>query len=223
MLQKTLLDSVSHELKTPLAALQVAASVLADPAIFGDTLKVKSVAQEVSVATSRLNRIVNHLLDMTRLDAGKLEPQQEWCEIPELLRDVLDQLKEVAPARKVELVLGQVPLVKTDPALLEKALFNLLHNAALYTPAEAAIKVSVSLHGRNLVLRVVDSGPGLKQEDLARIFEKFYRPEGSPAGGSGLGLPIARGLIRSMGGDLSVHNGPEEGAVFTIMLPVETK
>lgn len=223
ILQKTLLDSVSHELKTPLAALQVAASVLEDPVIFGNTEKVQSVAGEVAVATARLNRIVNHLLDMTKLDAGKVEPQQEWCEIPELLRDTLDQLQEVAPERKVELDSGELPLVKTDPTLIEKALFNLLHNAVLYTPKEASIVLAVALHGKNLVFRVLDSGPGIREGDLGRIFEKFYRLEGSPAGGSGLGLPIARGLIRSMGGDISVHNGLEKGAVFTITVPVDLK
>jgi two-component system, OmpR family, sensor histidine kinase KdpD len=223
ILQKTLLDSVSHELKTPLATLQVAASALKDPSIVAARAKVELVATEVSVATFRLSRIVNHLLDMTKLDAGKVEPQQEWCELAELLRDVLDQLKEVVPLRKVELDLGDLPLIKIDPTLLEKALFNLLHNASLYTPAEASVAVAVSLHGKNLVLRVMDSGPGLRAEDLNRIFEKFYRPEGSPAGGSGLGLAIARGLIRSMGGELTAHNGPEKGAIFTITLPVEIK
>ena len=219
-LQKNLLDSVSHELKTPLATLQAAAEALASqPA----SNTFSGLVGEISSATRRLHRIVNHLLEMTRLDAGKVEPRLEWCDPLEFADGSLRQLGETHPGRPVNIEADNLPWVLTDPELMGKILFILLHNAALYTAGESPIKLRMVYDEGRLRLSVRDRGPGLADSDIPRLFEKFYRPAGSPAGGSGLGLAIARGFARTLGGDLTAANAPDGGAVFTLDLPVQAR
>ncbi|MDX6766476.1 MAG: sensor histidine kinase KdpD [Candidatus Methylacidiphilales bacterium] len=219
-LQKNLLDSVSHELKTPLATLQAAAEALSRVATTG---AASGLADEITAATSRLHRIVNHLLEMTRLDSGKVEPRLEWCDPAEIVGEAVKQLRETHPGRPVQIEVEGLPWVLTDPELVGKILFNLLHNAALYTPAEMPVKVRAAWNQGHLRFRVRDHGPGLGDTDPTRLFEKFYRPPGSPAGGSGLGLALARGFARTLGGDLSAANAPDGGAVFRLDLPSESR
>jgi two-component system sensor histidine kinase KdpD len=219
-LQKNLLDSVSHELKTPLATLQAATEALTSlPA----TPQSSGLVVEISSATARLHRIVNHLLEMTRLDSGHVEPRMEWCDPMEIATESLRHLRETHPGKPVKLEAESLPWVLTDPELVGKILFNLLHNAALYATGESPIKLRMVFNEGRLRLSVRDHGPGLTESDLPHLFEKFYRPAGSPAGGSGLGLAIARGFARTLGGDLSASNAPDGGAVFTLDLPVQAR
>ncbi len=114
-----------------------------------------------------------------------------------------------------------LPLVKTDQSLLQQALANILHNAAVYSPEQAPVELTARHAGQKLRLTVRDHGPGLPPGDEARVFGKFYRAPGAPAGGTGLGLSIARGFVQALGGDLSGWNHPQGGAVFEILLQAE--
>lgn len=219
-LQKTLLDSVSHELKTPLATLQAAAEALSSKPAAAEQ---SGLVGEITAATKRLHRIVNHLLEMTRLDSGKVEPRLEWCDPLDLAGESMRHLKEAHPGREIQLEAGPLPWVLTDPELAGKILFNLLHNAALYSASDLPIVLHITYSDGRLRLVVRDRGPGLADSDLPRLFEKFYRPAGSPAGGSGLGLAIARGFARTLGGELTAANAPGGGAVFSLDLPVQSR
>lgn len=217
-LRQTLLDSVSHELKTPLAIIQAS---LEGIQMQPPPPPASAYLQEISTASDRLQRVVDHLLQMTRLESAIVTPHIEWTD----LRDVVDAASQAAgpvlQARKPRLHCpAGLPPVRLDAALTAQALANVLHNAAVYSTAEAAIEIHVdSPSAGDLRIRVQDHGPGFPPESVARVFEKFYRAPGAPAGGTGLGLAIARGLIRAQGGDVTAQNHPLGGAEITLHLP----
>lgn len=218
-LHKTLLDSVSHELKTPLAILRTACETLQKRATQQDA----ALIGEVSLANQRLQRVVDQLLDVTRLESGLLLPKLEWCDVRELcaaaaLAAQLDS--RCLTWRMVE----PMPFIKMDPGMFETALANLLHNAAMHGPAESLIEGGVNLANNMLTVTVRDHGPGLPGDGKdGAIFEKFYRAPGAAAGGLGLGLSIVRGLAQALGGRVEAANASDgPGAVFQLRLPVET-
>ncbi len=214
-LRRTLLDSVSHELKTPLAVIRAAIDGM------GDTAKDPYVV-EIDTASKRLQRLVDGLLQMTRLESQIVEPQLEWCDIHELLDEAVSAAGDALKSHPVRIDLAtDLPLVKTDQALLMQAFANILHNAGVYSPAGSRIEVSARHFDKRLHLVVSDHGPGLPDGEESKVFGKFYRAPGSPAGGSGLGLSIARGFIRALGGDISARNKPGGGAEFEITLVAE--
>jgi two-component system sensor histidine kinase KdpD len=208
-LHRTLLDSVSHELKTPIAVIQAS--------LEGMRNVENPYLAEINTASQRLQRVVDSLLQMTRLESEILKPNLDWCD----LRDVITAARQAAGDRlsthPVHVrIPDDLPLIKLDHTLLSQALANILHNAAIYTPAGAAIDITASLQGQRLRLIIRDHGPGLPSGEERRVFEKFYRAKGAPAGGTGLGLAIARGFIQAQGGDITARNHPEGGAEFVI-------
>jgi len=214
-LRKTLLDSVSHELKTPLAVIRAAIEGMGAAA-------ANPYVSEIDTATKRLQRLVDGLLQMTRLESEVVEPQLEWCDVSELVEGAVAAVGDALKTHPVRIDLSpDLPLVKTDQALLQQALTNVLHNAAVYSPAQTVIEVGATHADQRLRLSVRDHGPGLPPGEEARVFGKFYRAPGAPAGGTGLGLSIARGFIQALGGELAGWNHPEGGAVFEILLPAE--
>jgi two-component system sensor histidine kinase KdpD len=206
-LQKTLFDSVSHELKTPLAAMSVA---LQQP---------QPDRAELQQAVGRLTRTVDHLLDATRLESGLLQPVREWCDPGELLREAvaLAGLKEQAV--KVS-VAKDLPVVFVDAHLIEQALAALLSNAAAHGISNEPIEASAARDDAMLVFSVADHGPGLAPGEENKVFEKFYRGPGTPAGGLGLGLSIARQLVEAHSGQIVAQNRAEGGSRFSIRLPI---
>ena len=206
-LQKTLFDSVSHELKTPLAAMSVA---LQQP---------QPDRAELSQAVRRLTRTVDHLLDATRLESGLLQPVREWCDPGEILREAvaLAGLKEQAV--KVS-VAKDLPVVFVDAHLIEQALAALLSNAAAHGISNEPIEASAARDDSMLVFAVADHGPGLAPGEDSKVFEKFYRGPGTPAGGLGLGLSIARQLVEAHSGQIVAQNRAEGGSRFSIRLPI---
>jgi len=216
-LRQTLLDSVSHELKTPLAVIKASLEGMG-----GNTVGSGYVA-EIATATDRLQRVVDHLLQMTRIESTVMQPSLDWCD----LRDVIQGARSAAGSSlaghpvRVE-VSNDMPLVRLDQALMVQALANILHNAAAYTPAGTPIDLRASLTGDRLHLIIRDHGPGFPGESALRVFEKFYRAPGTPAGGTGLGLAIARGFVRAQGGDITARNHPDGGAEIEIGLKVAT-
>ena len=220
-LYQTLLNSVSHELRTPLTTITGAASSLLDPAIGDNAPARAALSQEIHLAAHRLNRIVENLLDMTRLESGRLNLRREWCDVHDLVHAALARVAEDLAAHQVVVDLPErLPLLQVDSVLLEQALYNILHNAAAYTPPGSRVRLSARVEGAALLLIIADRGPGLPPEDLERVFEKFYRAPGAPVGGTGLGLSIARGLVQAHGGTLTAENRANGGARFTLRLPL---
>jgi two-component system sensor histidine kinase KdpD len=205
-LQKTLFDSVSHELKTPLAAIS---ATLQQP---------HPNHAELEQATRRLTRTVDHLLDATRVESGSLQLSREWCAPCELLRE------SVALARidrEVHITaLPDLPEILADAGLLQQALASLLSNADIYSPCDQPIQAGVVRDGTEIVFSVADNGSGLAPGEERKVFEKFYRGRGKAAGGLGLGLSIARHLVEAHGGNISAANRQGGGARFTIRLPI---
>ena len=218
-LSKALLNSISHELRTPISAITTAASALVDsktPAALRDTL-----AHEIQESAGRLNRLVSNLLDMTRLESGNVKPRLDWCDVADLIDVSLRQNERELSHHHVALSLQQpLPLVRMDFVLIEQALNNLLLNAAHYTPPGTTVEVKASATAEEMTISVADRGPGLPPESLPHVFDKFYRAPGAPAGGTGLGLSIVKGLVEAHGGRVEARNRPGGGAEFSIHLPM---
>lgn len=215
-LRSNLLDSVSHELKTPLAIIRASIDGM------GVAAGQNPYLTEIETATIRLQRLVDGLLQMTRLESRDVEPRLEWCDVQEIVDGAVIAAGGTLHSHPMGMdIAPDLPLVKTDQALLLQALANVLHNASVYTPPDCPINLSVRLAGPKLVFTVRDHGPGLPPGEESRVFGKFYRACGAPAGGTGLGLSIAKGFVRALGGTISGANHPQGGAVFEIVLMPE--
>ncbi|MBZ0284019.1 MAG: sensor histidine kinase KdpD [Anaerolineae bacterium] len=213
----TLLNSISHELRTPIATITGAASSLQGAS---ETAR-NDLTQDIQDAASRLNRLVENLLDMSRLDSGRLKLKLDWCDIGEVIGVAVKQVERGLSDHPLTLYIApDLPLVQMDFVLMEQVLVNLLDNACSYTPTGTQIQVTATMGDQSLLIMVSDNGPGIPPADLDRIFEKFYRVPGTGTGGTGLGLSICRGLVEAHGGQLTVDNAPEGGARFSIHLPV---
>jgi two-component system, OmpR family, sensor histidine kinase KdpD len=221
-LRKTLLDCVSHELKTPLAAIAAASHELSRlTANIQDSQMLKELAGEIRDGSHRLNRVVNNLLDMNRLESGVIRPKREWCDVRELLQSAVDIEHESINRRDIRLdVPEEIPLALVDHTLIEQAVAKLLANAGSHTPPNLPIEIDAEYTNENLLISVSDRGPGIPPEATERLFEKFYRGDDRKTGGLGLGLSIARGLIEAHGGILTAENRDGGGARFVIRLPV---
>jgi two-component system sensor histidine kinase KdpD len=220
-LSKTLLNSISHEMRTPIAAITSAASSLGDTAAAGQTQFQQTMVSEIQEAARRLNRLVGNLLDMSRLESGHVKPSLDWCDVSDLVNVALRQSEKELAAHHVTIdILPGLPLVKMDFVLMQQALTNLLLNAAVHTPPGTDIQLKATIEAGTLLLSVSDRGPGLPAEDLTRVFEKFYRAPAAPAGGTGLGLSIVKGFVEAQGGDVRAENRPGGGAAFTLRMPL---
>lgn len=215
-LHRTLLDSVSHELKTPLSVIRASLDGLSG---------VDSpYLSEISTATGRLQRVVDGLLQMSRLESEILKPSFDWYDLRDVISAAREAVNSSLEGHPLHISLpGDLPLIKLDHALFAQALANILHNAAIHTPAGTPVEVRAQLDAGALRLQIRDHGPGLPSGTEHRVFEKFYRAQGTPAGGTGLGLAIARGFIQAQGGHIRAGNHPGGGAEFVIELDqVET-
>ena len=217
-LHRTLLDGVSHELKTPLAVLSAAVENLkgADEATRAD------LADEIRTATRRLNRLVNNLLDQTRLESGALRPRLDWCDGHDLINAAIDGVSESLIGHPFETNIPKdLPLFRADAALMEQVIANLLLNAALHTPSgtEIFLAAGVDRQKSRIYFTVADRGPGLPATMRERLYQKFQRGDAAKAGGLGLGLSIIRGFVTAQGGDVVAGENPGGGAVLTVYLP----
>ena len=222
-LGKTLLNSISHELRTPIAAITSAVNGLSEMSDDADPALRRAFTAEIHEAGQRLNRLVGNLLDITRLESGHMKPRLEWCDVADLAGVALRQLKkELAHHSVTTSVPAGLPLVQMDFVLMQQALTNLLLNAALHTPAGTVVQVGASVEDRSLLLTVADRGPGLPADATHRVFDKFFRAPAAPAGGTGLGLSIVKGFVEAQGGQVKAENRAGGGAAFTIRLPLGT-
>ena len=218
-LSRVLLNSISHELRTPLAASTSAASALLE-AEDAPKEQRRTLVEEIQEANGRLDRIVGNLLDVTRLEAGKVVPRFDWYDARDLVQTTIRELQPVLGGHSLKVESPPEPmLVRCDFSLMQHALGNLLVNAAVHTAAGTPIEVTARFVGGDLLLSVADRGRGIPPELLPRIFENFFRAPGAPTGGSGLGLTIAKGFIEAQSGSISAENRPGGGALFSLRLP----
>ncbi|HWK05727.1 MAG TPA: ATP-binding protein [Puia sp.] len=226
-LYNTLLNSLSHEFRTPLATIIGATDNLLETPSRLTPHDSKRLLSEISAASLRLNRQVENLLNMSRLESGFIQPKKDWHDMNELAFSIIHQLEEQLAQHRVEVDIREdIPLVKLDYGLMEQVLYNLIYNAALYTPERALIRISARCPHQSLVIVVEDDGPGFPEAEVGRAFDKFYRFTHPPAGntrigGSGLGLSIVKGFVEAHNGTVELMNRLTGGARFVISLPVE--
>jgi|SRR4051812_7027265 two-component system sensor histidine kinase KdpD len=212
VLKTALLRAVSHDFRSPITAIRTAAAGIGSPTV--DQEDRAEMAGVIATETERLARLVDDLLDLSRLEAGSADPRQEWCSIEEVVDAAAQGLSEVDVHLDPDL-----PLVQVDSAQLERAIGNLLQNAVRYSNGEP-VSVRANVSGARLLVRISDHGPGIAKEELERIFEPFYQVNGGTHRGSGLGLAIARGFVEANGGRLRAQSLPGQGATFVIELPI---
>jgi two-component system sensor histidine kinase KdpD len=223
-LRSAMLTSISHDLRTPLASILGSASSLKAYRKALDESAQLDLIGTIQDEAERLNRFIANLLDMTRLESGAMEPKADQVELADLVGSALRRAGKVLAGHKVEVDLAaDLPILRLDPVLFEQVVFNVLDNAAKYTPTGSRIRLE-GRRDRDVVhLRVFDEGEGIPPTDLERIFDKFYRihAEDRQRAGTGLGLAICRGFIEAMGGTIAAGNRQDRrGAVFTITMPV---
>jgi two-component system sensor histidine kinase KdpD len=219
VLKTALLRAVSHDLRSPLTAILTTVGAL-ESGPLSDEERNELVA-DIEGEAQRLARLVDNLLDMSRLEARTAEPRVEWCSVEEVLQVAIDELA-LGPDTFALAVDAELPLIRADAAQLERAFANLLENSARYSGGHP-VSVRARAVGNRVLIRVVDRGPGVPQAEKARIFEPFYRSTEVRNGhrGSGLGLAIARGFVEANGGRVWVESLPGQGATFVVELPLE--
>jgi two-component system sensor histidine kinase KdpD len=219
-MRSSLLSAVSHDLRTPLAAIGGAASALRGGAPGLDDARREEMVETIADETARLERLVANLLDMTRLESGVLEFRRDWVPADELVGSALNRLDAALAGRPVTIdIPHDLPLLWVDPVLVEQVLINVLDNASRHTPAGTPIAIAATAGAADVALTIADRGPGIPDGLRERVFEKFQRGTGSAAGGVGLGLAIARGIVEAHGGRITVAERDGGGAIFTIELP----
>jgi two-component system sensor histidine kinase KdpD len=221
-LRSTLLSTVSHDLRTPLAAITGAASALRERGGDSDAAQRDELLGTIVEEAARLERLLASLLEMTRLESAGVEPKREWVPLEEIVGAVLVRLEAQLEGREVRTQLPEdLPLVAADPMLLEHLVLNLVENAAKYTPPGSPIEIRAEAREGSLLLEVADRGPGFPPGAESRVFEKFFRGPHAGVPGAGLGLAIARAIAQLHGGTLVAENRPGGGALVRLMLPLD--
>lgn len=222
-LRSALLTSISHDLKTPLAAILGASGTLRD---YFDSMPAEDRTDLLSTVvdeSERLNRFIANLLDMTKIESGAMEPNYALHYTGDIAGSALRRATKILDHHRTEMTIAaDLPMVRVDPVLFEQVLFNLLDNAAKYAPEGSVIRIEGWADADNVVVQVSDEGPGIPPADLTRVFDTFYRVRKGDQvrAGTGLGLSICRGFIEAMGGTITAGNRTDRsGAVFTIRLP----
>lgn len=220
-LQTALLNSISHDLRTPLVSITGALSSLREETLKLNIEDQKSLLETAYGEAERLNRLVGNLLNMTRLEAGAIHLRLEPCDVQDAIGAALDLLEERLGKKPVKInIPADLPLVSMDFALFGQVLVNLIDNAVKYSPEETQIDIDVTQTDKDIGIHISDRGIGIPTEDLERVFNKFYRvsrPES--INGTGLGLSICKGIVEALNGTISAKNRPGGGTVITVTLP----
>ncbi|MDB5253121.1 MAG: histidine kinase [Flaviaesturariibacter sp.] len=221
-LYNTILNSLSHELRTPIAAIIGATDNLQWNHNLGPEDREQFI-REIAKAGLRLNQQVENLLNISRLESGHIQPRRDWCDIVELVYEVVGRVEENNPQRRVGISLNQnIPLCSTDKGMLDQVLYNLLNNAALHTSPGTQIEIAASCHADLLEFTVEDGGMGFTERSMSDILNKFSRETASKNSGSGLGLSIVKGFTEALGGSVELGTGALSGACFSLTFPVKT-
>lgn len=221
-LREALLNSVSHDLKTPLAAILGSASVLEGMDERSAPGARRELAAGIRAEAERLSAYIGNVLELSRIRAGQLTPRLELVELADIVNGALRRKEQALAGRalQVELPPG-LPMLRLDPFLLEHALVNVLDNAAKYSAAGSAVRVAARVEEAQVVLEMADAGRGVRAAELERVFDPFYRGSAPGAGGSGLGLAICRAFVEANGGTVEVLSAGEgRGTRVILRLPV---
>ena len=227
-LKSEFVSKVSHELRSPLSTIHEQLATVIGDLVHMVPVQDQHILTRAKEKTKGMISLINDLLDMSRIDEGVICREPRPVSLDELLRSIIDFLGEKAKAKRqsLELILPQTPLpeMRADPIALESIFGNLITNALNYTPEGGRIRLEVDITGVNVRARVIDNGLGIAEKHLDKIFERFYRVKDEKTRyitGTGLGLPIVKGLLDAMGGIIEVQSTPGEGSVFTVLLPVQ--
>lgn len=221
--ERALLNSISHDLRTPLASVTGALTSMKDEQASLSSAHRAELLDTACAEAERLNRFVGNLLDMTRIEAGALRPHYESTELQDLVGCALTTLEQRIGRRRIDLSIPEgTPTISVDLVLMTQVLVNLLDNALKYTAPDQPISIAVHTTASWLVIEVADRGPGIPEQDLKRVFDKFYRipvPEG--AGGTGLGLSICKGIVEAHYGRIRAASREGGGLTIILELPLE--
>lgn len=230
-LYNTLLDSLSHELRTPISTIMGAVGTLQEKSTHLSEENHTKLLSEMEKASLRLNHQVENLLNMSRLESGYIQPKMDWCDLKELIYNVLDSLKEELICHRIKVNSADyLPLFKLDYGLTEQILYNLVFNASQYTPKGALIEIGIEYNpevnfefeqdkAMTCKITIADDGNGFPEEEIHKVFDKFYRLQHSRTGGTGLGLSIVKGFVEAQKGEVLLENKEEGGALFAISFP----
>ena len=219
-LYKTLFNSISHEFRIPVATIMGASDTL----INGEHSEkiTQALYSEIFSASLRLNRLIENLLNMARLESGRLSVRLDWYDIHDLINKVAGDLKDEMKSHNLVIdMIDDLPLVRFDFGLMEQALYNLLINAVQYAPPTSEIVLGTTYENGAVVIQIKDRGPGFPEEHLPNVFQKFFRLKGQNTGGLGLGLSIVKGFVEAHKGTITVRNRRNGGACFTVAIPSE--
>jgi two-component system sensor histidine kinase KdpD len=222
-LYNTLLNSLSHELRTPIATIIGSVDTLTTN---GSNLSAENrqvLLSEIDTASIRLNAQVENLLNMSRLESGVLKLNLDWCDINELINSVIDKISTIQHTQTISFEADHsLPLFKLDAGILEQVLQNIILNAIQYTPPQSHIQLHASFQEQQCTIVIADDGDGFPSSEIPFVFNKFYRLPQTKTGGSGLGLSIAKGFIEAHRGNIKLESKQHKGAIFTITIPAET-
>jgi len=221
-LRNSLLSSISHDLRTPLATIVGSASTLMEE----DALKAQDkleLSRAIYDEGLRMSSLVNNILDMARLDAGTIELNKQWYPLEEIIGAVLTLLQKRLAGRLVTVKLPPgTPMIYVDAVMIEQVLINLLENILRYTPERSPVEIMAEVSSFAVEISVADQGPGIPKGLEKKLFEKFYRVRHEAAqSGVGLGLAICKAVIDAHGGSIQAQNRPTGGAVFSFMVPLD--
>lgn len=222
-LYRIVFNSISHEMRSPLTAIMGASSALY---LIGDGEIVRQedrrlLLREIIGSSVRLSRLVDNFLDVSRMEAGRMQLKIQECDLRSTLHDVIHRLRDELAGHRILLEIPDAPvIVSGDPGLLFQAVFCVVHNASQHTPAGTEVRIRIPKTGNEgVLLEIRDNGPGIGKTPPERLFEKFFRAPGSMPGGAGLGLGLARGILELHGGSLTADAPPSGGLAFIFRFP----
>lgn len=219
-LYKSLFNSISHELRIPVATIMGASDTLLSGEF--DKSTIMHLHIEINKASERLNRLIDNLLNMSRLESGRITPKLDWHDVHDLANKVIEVLKKELERFNLEVSIpDDMPLVKIDFGLMEHVLHNLVLNATQYSKPKTTIRIKMYYDHQSFIMQVMDRGPGFPPDELKNVFNKFYRLEGSISGGTGLGLSIVKGFVQAHNGNVTIENRKNGGSIVTVKIPTE--
>jgi len=219
-LYNTIFNSISHELRIPVATIMGSSEALL---IQGHEEENKLLLySEISTASVRLHQLIENLLNMSRIESGHITPHPDWCDVLDIANKTVDNLsQQLQPFKFYMQIQNNMPLIFIDPGLIEQVLYNLVLNATQYAPVDTSIRLTFSIENGFLTVQVMDRGKGFPENELASVFNKFYRGKDAKAGGTGLGLSIVKGYVEALKGTVMAENRKNGGAKFTVIIPVQ--
>jgi two-component system sensor histidine kinase KdpD len=212
-----ILHAVSHDLRSPLTAIRTAAAGLREENTTAeDRLALIDAIEEEA---ERLTRLIANLLDLSRIEAGAVHPRTDWCDLLDVISSAISHVREPAAPHRIQIELeGELPLVRADPAQLERVFSNLIENALRYSPPDESVRISGGTGAGKVTVRVVDRGPGVPMSHRNAIFKPFHT--GNEREGAGLGLAICKGFVEANGGELSLQADSADGTAFAVSFPL---